>query len=107
MFGCLIGRFQRSILIMLAMTMIVFVGVNVIGSPIEILVSPDASEAETLPNVDQACNATRRVPASPPFSACATRLDLGRSDPHAPSATPATILIATLKAAPGSYVHLK
>lgn len=48
MFGWLLGRIQQSIIVMLAMTMIVFVGVNVIGSPIDILVPPDASEAEKL-----------------------------------------------------------
>ncbi|MGJ4952854.1 ABC transporter permease [Bradyrhizobium sp. HKCCYLS20291] len=48
MFGWLTSRLFQSILVMLVMTLIVFVGVNVIGNPIDILVPPDASQAEKL-----------------------------------------------------------
>jgi len=42
----LIRRFIQAIFVMLAMTVIVFVGVYGIGDPIEILISPDADQAE-------------------------------------------------------------
>ena len=42
----LIRRLLQAVLVMLAMTVIVFVGVYGIGDPIEILISPDADQAE-------------------------------------------------------------
>jgi len=42
----LIRRFIQAVFVMLAMTVIVFVGVYGIGDPIEILISPDADQAE-------------------------------------------------------------
>jgi len=42
----LIRRFIQAMFVMLAMTVIVFVGVYGIGDPIEILISPDADQAE-------------------------------------------------------------
>lgn len=48
----MIGRLSRRLLqahfVMLAMTVIVFIGVNVIGNPVDILVPPDADQAERL-----------------------------------------------------------
>ncbi len=44
----ILRRLFQAVLVMLAMTVIVFVGVNVIGDPIEILISPDADQAERL-----------------------------------------------------------
>ncbi|WP_107676394.1 ABC transporter permease [Agrobacterium sp. LAD9] len=42
----LLRRLLQAVLVVLAMTVIVFVAVNVIGDPIEILISPDADQAE-------------------------------------------------------------
>lgn len=42
----LLRRLLQALLVVLAMTIIVFVGVNVIGDPVEILISPDADQAE-------------------------------------------------------------
>ena len=39
-------RLIQAIFVILAMTVIVFIGVNVIGDPVEILISPDADQAE-------------------------------------------------------------
>ena len=39
-------RLIQAIFVILAMTVIVFLGVNVIGDPVEILISPDADQAE-------------------------------------------------------------
>ncbi len=44
----LLRRLVQAVFVMLAMTVIVFVGVNVIGDPVEILISPDADQAERL-----------------------------------------------------------
>jgi peptide/nickel transport system permease protein len=44
----LLRRLIQAVFVMLAMTVIVFVGVNVIGDPVEILISPDADQAERL-----------------------------------------------------------
>jgi peptide/nickel transport system permease protein len=44
----ILRRLGQAALVMLAMTVIVFIGVNVIGDPIEILISPDADQAERL-----------------------------------------------------------
>ncbi len=42
----LLRRLIQAVFVVLAMTVIVFVGVNVIGDPIEILISPEADAAE-------------------------------------------------------------
>ncbi len=39
-------RMIQAVFVMLAMTVIVFIGVNVIGDPVEILISPEADQAE-------------------------------------------------------------
>ena len=44
----LIRRLIQAIFVVLAMTVIVFVGVNVIGNPVDILISPEADQAERL-----------------------------------------------------------
>lgn len=46
MTGWLIRRLFQSVLVVIAMSIIVFVGVNVIGDPVEILIAPDADQAE-------------------------------------------------------------
>jgi peptide/nickel transport system permease protein len=42
----LLRRLMQAVLVVLAMTIIVFIGVNVIGDPVEILISPEADQAE-------------------------------------------------------------
>ena len=42
----LVRRLIQAIFVVMAMTVIVFIGVNVIGDPIEILISPEADAAE-------------------------------------------------------------
>ena len=42
----MLRRLIQAVFVMLAMTVIVFIGVNVIGDPIEILISPEADQAE-------------------------------------------------------------
>ncbi len=42
----ILRRLFQAIFVILAMTVIVFIGVNVIGDPVEILISPDADQAE-------------------------------------------------------------
>ncbi len=42
----ILRRLIQAIFVVLAMTVIVFVGVNVIGDPVEILISPQADQAE-------------------------------------------------------------
>ncbi len=42
----IIRRLMQAALVIVAMSAIVFVGVNVIGNPIDILISPEASQAE-------------------------------------------------------------
>ena len=44
----LIRRLIQAAFVVLAMTVIVFLGVNVIGDPVEILIAPDADQAERL-----------------------------------------------------------
>jgi peptide/nickel transport system permease protein len=44
----LLRRLIQATFVVLAMTVIVFVGVNVIGNPIDILISPEADQAERL-----------------------------------------------------------
>ncbi len=46
MIGWLSRRLLQALFVVLAMTVIVFIGVNVIGNPVEILVPPDADQAE-------------------------------------------------------------
>ena len=48
MAGWLARRLFQALLVVLAMTAIVFVGVNVIGDPVEIMISPEADAAERL-----------------------------------------------------------
>ena len=48
MTGWLIRRLFQAVLVILAMTVIVFIGVNVIGDPVEIMISPEADAAERL-----------------------------------------------------------
>ena len=42
----LIRRILQALLVLFAMTVIVFIGVNVIGNPVDILINPDANAAE-------------------------------------------------------------
>lgn len=42
------SRLIQALLVMLAMTVIVFIGVNVVGDPVAILIPPDATAAERL-----------------------------------------------------------
>ena len=42
----LLRRLIQALFVVLAMTVIVFLGVNVIGNPVDILISPDADQAE-------------------------------------------------------------
>ncbi len=44
----LLRRLTQAVFVVLAMTIIVFLGVNVIGDPVEIMISPDADAAERL-----------------------------------------------------------
>jgi peptide/nickel transport system permease protein len=46
MTGWLFRRVLQSLFVVLAMTVIVFVGVNVIGNPVDILIAPDADQIE-------------------------------------------------------------
>ena len=48
MAGWLARRLFQALLVVLAMTAIVFIGVNVIGDPVEIMISPEADAAERL-----------------------------------------------------------
>ena len=41
-----IRRLFQACFVVLAMTVIVFVGVHVIGNPVDILISPEADQAE-------------------------------------------------------------
>jgi len=42
----LLRRLIQAALVVLAMTLIVFLGVNVIGNPVDVLISPEASQAD-------------------------------------------------------------
>ncbi len=42
----LLRRLIQALFVVLAMTVIVFVGVHVIGNPVDILISPEADQAE-------------------------------------------------------------
>ena len=44
----ILRRFIQAIFVVLAMTVIVFVGVHVIGDPIEMMISPEADQAERM-----------------------------------------------------------
>jgi peptide/nickel transport system permease protein len=44
----LIRRLSQSVLVLLVMSLLVFVGVYAIGNPVDILISPDANQAERL-----------------------------------------------------------
>jgi peptide/nickel transport system permease protein len=46
MTGWFLQRLLQAVFVMLAMTLIVFIGVSVIGDPVEVLISPDADQAE-------------------------------------------------------------
>lgn len=46
MLASLVRRCFQAFLVLLAMTVIVFIGVNVIGNPVDILISPQADQAE-------------------------------------------------------------
>jgi len=46
--GWLSRRLLQALFVVLAMTVIVFIGVNVIGNPVDILIPPDADQAERL-----------------------------------------------------------
>ena len=42
----IIRRLIQAVFVILAMTILVFIGVNVIGNPVDILINPDANQAE-------------------------------------------------------------
>jgi peptide/nickel transport system permease protein len=44
----LLRRLIQAVFVLLAMTIIVFVGVNVIGNPVDILISPEANQADRM-----------------------------------------------------------
>ncbi len=44
----LLRRLIQAVFVLLAMTIIVFVGVNVIGNPVDILISPEANQADRI-----------------------------------------------------------
>jgi peptide/nickel transport system permease protein len=44
----ILRRLIQAVFVVLAMTVIVFVGLNVVGDPVDILISPDADQAERL-----------------------------------------------------------
>lgn len=48
MTGWLLRRLLQAFFVVIAMTLIVFLGVNVIGDPVDILIAPDTTEAERL-----------------------------------------------------------
>ncbi len=48
MIAWLLRRLVQAAFVVLAMTVIVFIGVNVIGNPVDILISPEADQAERL-----------------------------------------------------------
>lgn len=53
MFVWISKRLFQALLVILAMTIIVFIGVNMIGNPVDILISPDADQAERLRVIQQ------------------------------------------------------
>jgi peptide/nickel transport system permease protein len=44
----LLRRLIQAVFVLLAMTVIVFIGVNVIGNPVDILISPEANQADRI-----------------------------------------------------------
>lgn len=46
MLGWLLQRIGQALLVVLAMSLVVFLGMHAIGSPVDILLSPDATQAE-------------------------------------------------------------
>ena len=46
--GWLVRRLLQAATVILAMTAIVFIAINVIGNPVDVLISPDASQADRL-----------------------------------------------------------
>ncbi|MGO3549330.1 MAG: ABC transporter permease, partial [Pseudomonas helleri] len=48
MTGWLLRRLGQALLVMLLMTLIVFVGLNAIGNPVDILIGEDLNQAERL-----------------------------------------------------------
>jgi peptide/nickel transport system permease protein len=44
----LLRRLIQAVFVLLAMTIIVFIGVNVIGNPVDILISPEANQADRI-----------------------------------------------------------
>ncbi|PZN95346.1 MAG: ABC transporter permease [Hyphomicrobiales bacterium] len=48
MTGWFLQRLLQAVFVMLAMTLIVFIGISVIGDPVEVLISPDADQTERL-----------------------------------------------------------
>ena len=44
----LIRRVLQSVLVLLVMSLLVFLGIYAIGNPVDILISPDANQAERL-----------------------------------------------------------
>ncbi len=75
----LLRRLLQAALVVLAMTLIVFVAVNVIGNPVDVLISPDTTQADRV-------RATHDLGLDQPlwlqyaaFLADAARGDLGRS----------------------------
>lgn len=47
----LLRRLIQAVFVLLAMTVIVFIGVNVIGNPVDILLSPEANQADPIVTV--------------------------------------------------------
>jgi peptide/nickel transport system permease protein len=48
MIGWLARRLMQAIVVVLIMTILIFIGVHLIGNPVDILISPDADQAERL-----------------------------------------------------------
>src|SRR5438067_6955543 len=46
MAGWLFRRLLQAVLVVLAMTLIIFIGLHIIGNPVDILISPQADQAE-------------------------------------------------------------
>ncbi|TIY03649.1 MAG: ABC transporter permease, partial [Mesorhizobium sp.] len=46
MTAAVVRRLLQAVMVMFAMTVIVFIAINVIGDPVDILISPDADQIE-------------------------------------------------------------
>ncbi|TIX04595.1 MAG: hypothetical protein E5V57_14105, partial [Mesorhizobium sp.] len=46
MTAAFVRRLLQAVMVMFAMTVIVFIAINVIGDPVDILISPDADQIE-------------------------------------------------------------